>query len=62
MAPLGAGIRDETAGTQAKPQDIVREVSEMQTCRQGDDSRCRCVVTGVQQGRLLVNPESPLRV
>ena len=61
MAPLRAGIRAETAGTQAKPQEIVREVSEMQTLRQGGDSRCRGAVTRVQQGSFLVNPEFPAK-
>ena len=61
MAPLRASIRAETAGSQAVPLEIVREVSEMQTFRQGGDSRCRGAVTRAQQGHFLVNPEFPAR-
>ena len=61
LSPLRAGIRSETRGTYAKPQEIVREVSEMQTFRQGGESRFRVAVTGVQQGHFLVNPEFPAK-
>lgn len=39
----------------------MREVSEMQTFRQGGESRFRVAVTGVQQGHFLVNPEFPAK-
>ena len=61
MAPLRAGIRAETAGSQAVPLEIVREVSEMYTFMQRHESRFRGVVTRFQQGRFLVNPEFPAK-
>ena len=61
MAPLRAGIRAETAGSQAVPLEIVREVSEMCTFMQGHDSRFRGAVTRFQQGRFLVNPDFPAK-
>ena len=61
MAPLRAGIRAETAGSQAVPLEIVREVSEMYTFMQGHDSRFRGAVTRFQQGRFLVNPDFPAK-
>ena len=61
MAPLRAGIRAETAGSQAVPQEIVREVSEIQTFMQGSDSRFKGVVSRVQQGHFLVIPEFPAK-
>ena len=61
MAPLRGDIRTETAGSQAMPQEIVREVSEMQTFMEGGDSRFRGTVTRVQQGSFLINPEFPAK-
>ena len=61
MAPLRAGIRAETAGSQAVPLEIVREVSEMYTFMQDNDSRFRGAVTRFQQGRFLVNPDFPAK-
>ena len=61
MAPLRAGIRAETAGSQAVPLEIVREVSEMYTFMQDGDSRFRGAVTRVQQGHFLVDSEFPAK-
>ena len=61
MAPMRDGISAETAGTHAKPQEIVREVSELKTFRQGGESRFRGAVTRVQKGRFLVKPEFPAK-